>query len=49
MDKLKEANFESELSVLLNKHSIDSEVNTPDFILAQYLLSCLAALTPPSL
>lgn len=33
----------SEIRVALNKHSAENSSNTPDFILAQYLLSCLLA------
>lgn len=32
-----------ELSVLLNKHSRENDSDTPDFILAEFLMSCLAA------
>ena len=32
-----------ELQALLNKHSRESASNTPDFILAQYLVACLNA------
>ena len=35
--------LEQELTVILNKHSAESESDTPDFILASYLLACLAA------
>lgn len=35
--------FEKELESLINRHSKENESNTPDFILAQYLSSCLAA------
>jgi len=38
-------NFEKELSALLNKHSKENESNTPDWLLAQYLISCLTAFT----
>ncbi len=38
-------NFEEELERLINKHSMENESNTPDWILAQYLLSCLSAFT----
>ena len=38
-------NFKKELEVLINKHSIENESNTPDWLLAQYLLNCLAAFT----
>lgn len=33
--------FERELSSLLNKHSLENESDTPDFILASYLNKCL--------
>ena len=36
-------NFEKELQHLLNRHSQENASNTPDFILAQYLVGCLAA------
>lgn len=32
-----------ELTVVLNKHSRENFSNTPDFILAEYLISCLSA------
>lgn len=35
--------FEKSLEALLNAHSQENTSNTPDFILAQYLLGCLAA------
>lgn len=35
--------LEQELTRVLNRHSAETASNTPDFILAQYLLSCLAA------
>lgn len=35
--------FEEELKELINKHSKENESNTPDFILAQFLNSCLEA------
>jgi len=34
--------FRDELSGLLNRHSLENGSNTPDFILAQYLVACLA-------
>lgn len=37
--------FKKELEVLLNSYSKESENNTPDFILAKYLLDCLDAFT----
>jgi hypothetical protein len=35
--------FEQELERLINRYSQERASNTPDFILAQYLLMCLAA------
>lgn len=37
------AKFESELIALINKHSKEKESNTPDYVLAKYLCSCLDA------
>jgi len=37
-------NFTRELIDLINKYSIDNELNTPDFILAQYITLCLKGL-----
>jgi len=34
--------FEEELRKLINQFSIETESNTPDFILAQYMLGCLS-------
>lgn len=36
-------NLEQELTTVLNKHSRENASNTPDFLLAQFMLSCLAA------
>jgi hypothetical protein len=33
--------FEVELEQLVNKHSIENESDTPDFILARYIRGCL--------
>lgn len=33
--------FKRELEALINRHSMENGSNTPDFILAQYLLGCL--------
>ena len=33
--------FRKELEQLINKHSIENTSNTPDFILANYIVSCL--------
>ena len=35
--------MERELKDLLNRHSAEGNGNTPDFILAQYMIACLAA------
>ena len=35
--------FAVELKQLINRHSIENGSNTPDYILAEYLMSCLAA------
>jgi hypothetical protein len=35
--------LEQELASVLNRHSAENGSNTPDFILAEYMLSCLAA------
>lgn len=32
-----------EIEHVLNKHCAENESNTPDFILAEYLMECLAA------
>lgn len=32
-----------ELEAVLNRHSVENESNTPDFILADYLRACLSA------
>lgn len=37
--------FERELQSLVNRHSKENESNTPDFILAQYMVNCLNAFT----
>jgi len=36
-----EAAFKRDLTSLINKYSLENESNTPDFILANYLMSCL--------
>ncbi len=35
--------FEDELGAVINRYSQEQASNTPDFILAQYLIGCLAA------
>lgn len=36
-------NLERELAALLNSFSLENDSDTPDFILAKFLLDCLAA------
>lgn len=36
--------FKKELETLINRHSIDNDLNTPDFILAEYIIKCLTNL-----
>lgn len=40
-----ESEFEREVKVLINKYSVESNSDTPDFILARYLCDCLDAFT----
>ena len=35
--------LELELATLLNSHSAENESNTPDYILAQFMFTCLSA------
>lgn len=37
--------FADELRVLINKHSLEGESDTPDYILTEYLLNALTAFT----
>lgn len=39
----REAEFRTELSALLNRYSRENASNTPDYILAAYLVACLEA------
>lgn len=43
-DLAKEANFEQELCALLNRYGKDTETETPDYILAQFLTACIKGL-----
>jgi len=44
MDKTLPASaFVNELESLINRHSYENGSNTPDFILAEYMLNCLAS------
>ena len=38
-----ESRFQKELAALLNSHSQENASNTPDFMLAQFLIACLKA------
>ena len=35
--------FATELAALINRHSLENRSNTPDFVLAHYLVDCLIA------
>jgi len=37
--------FELELTALINKHSLENHTDSPDFILAEYMMRTLAAYT----
>jgi len=41
----KDTLFKRELTQLINKYSKDNDSNTPDYILAEYLINCLNAFT----
>lgn len=38
-----EQNFKEELTQLINKYGLDSDANTPDFLLAEYVVDVLSA------
>ena len=38
-----EKNFRNDLRDLINLHNMERGSNTPDFILAEYLINCLEA------
>ena len=42
-DPVPEDMLQTELAALLNKHSAENGSNTPDHVLAQYLMHCLEA------
>jgi urease accessory protein UreF len=42
MSKL--AEFEKDMAAVLNKHGIDVQANTQNYILAAYVTTCIAAL-----
>lgn len=35
--------FQNEIKSLINRHSIDAELDIPDFILAEFVTDCLHA------
>ena len=37
--------FEQKLREIINVHSLESESDTPDFILAEYMIDCLDSFT----
>jgi len=37
------SDFEKELTMLINSYSIENQSNTPDFLLAQFIIGCLNA------
>ncbi len=43
-DEIQLGKFKKELTQLLNKYSWENTSNTPDFILAEYLIRCLSVL-----
>lgn len=43
MSERKETTLEQEIAELLNRHSVENDSNTPDFILAAYVVECLDA------
>jgi len=38
---MEQTEFEKKLSDLINTHSVENGSNTPDFLLASYLMGCL--------
>ncbi len=42
-ETLRQLQFRYELQQLLNRYSAENGSNTPDFVLAEYLIACLAA------
>ena len=35
--------FQKELEQLINRHSLENDSNTPDFVLAHFMMNCLFA------
>ena len=40
---MEEKCFTNELSALINKHSVENNSSTPDYMLAEYIRQCLVA------
>lgn len=38
---MSKTSFERELAEVINRHSMENGSDTPDFLLAEYLLSCI--------
>lgn len=45
VEAIENKSLEQDLTELLNRHSIENRSNTPDFILASFLIECLVAWT----
>lgn len=43
MEKNKKSEFRKSIEGLINRNSLENESDTPDFILAEYLVDCLIA------
>jgi len=43
MTEIKLTDFQKELEFIINKYSLENLSNTPDFILSEFLKSCLTA------
>jgi hypothetical protein len=46
--KLEEKEFIRELSSVINRHCVENDSNTPDFILADYMRDCLTSFAKAS-
>ena len=38
---MRKSDFEEDLALLLNRYSAENESNTPDYVLATFLLGCI--------
>lgn len=41
-DKTKRGDLVRDIAKVINKHSVENSCDTPDFMLAEYLVQCLA-------